>query len=204
MNHKWENAFTLDKGSWGFVRDSSYTNYMTPDELMHEVVSTVAYGGNCLINVGPTADGRIVPIFQSLLLHLGDWLGVNGEAIYGTSPCPRHQNDTLTPDVFFTCSFPEEPQSTSSSSSSSSFPKSTLPALTQNVIFFKWPSRNSLTLGAISVCPSRASMLGLNGNVHCLEKSGGKVEIDLSGLPVEILAQGKLSKGPWTLKMIYL
>ena len=33
--------------------------YLNISTVLYEVVSTVAYGGNCLINVGPTADGRI-------------------------------------------------------------------------------------------------------------------------------------------------
>ena len=65
MPHKWENAFTLDKGSWGFNRNATESDYMTSDELLREVVTTVAYGGNCLINIGPTADGR----FDGVSLH---------------------------------------------------------------------------------------------------------------------------------------
>ena len=53
---------------------------------MYEVVSTVAFGGNVIINVGPTHDGRIVPVFQERLLALGDWLKINGDAIYQTRP----------------------------------------------------------------------------------------------------------------------
>lgn len=36
------------------------------------------------MNIGPTADGRISPIFEERLLEFGKWLKVNGEAIYGT------------------------------------------------------------------------------------------------------------------------
>ena len=56
-------------------------------------------GGNLLMNVGPTHDGRIVPIFEERLRQMGDWLKVNGEAIYASKPW-KYQNDTTTPGVW--------------------------------------------------------------------------------------------------------
>lgn len=50
-------------------------------------------GGNLLVNVGPTHDGRIIPIFQERLLQLGSWMKVNGDAIYATKSW-RVYNDT--------------------------------------------------------------------------------------------------------------
>ena len=57
-------------------------------------------GGNVLLNDGPTHDGRIDPIQEERLRQMGDWLKVNGEAIYNSVPW-KHQNDTLTPDVWY-------------------------------------------------------------------------------------------------------
>jgi len=56
-------------------------------------------GGNILINVGPTADGMIIPVFEERLRQLGSWLQVNGEAIYASKPW-THQNDTVTKAVW--------------------------------------------------------------------------------------------------------
>ena len=42
-------------------------------------------GGNLLLNIGPTADGRIPVIMQQRLMDMGHWLKTNGEAIYGTT-----------------------------------------------------------------------------------------------------------------------
>lgn len=53
------------------------------------------------MNIGPTKDGIIAPIFQDRLKDLGEWLKINGEAIYGSIPWSV-QNDTLTSDVWYT------------------------------------------------------------------------------------------------------
>mgnify|MGYP000853058046 CR=1 FL=1 len=95
LAHKWENAFTIDSNSWGYNRWSNLADYLNITTILYEVVSAVAYGGNALINVGPTADGRIATIFQERLAQLGAWLGTNGEAVYDTTKW-REQNDTAT------------------------------------------------------------------------------------------------------------
>ena len=55
--------------------------------------------GNLLMNIGPTADGMIRPIFEERLRDVGSWLQVNGEAIFSTRPWIL-QNDTLTGNVW--------------------------------------------------------------------------------------------------------
>lgn len=43
--HKWENAMTIDKHSWGFRREAKLADILTYEELMDQVVSTVSCGG---------------------------------------------------------------------------------------------------------------------------------------------------------------
>ena len=52
-----------------------------------------------LMNIGPTHDGRIVPIFQERLTQMGSWLKVNGEGIYASKPW-RVQNETKTAGIW--------------------------------------------------------------------------------------------------------
>eukprot|EP00731_Ephydatia_muelleri_P020783 Em0013g510a len=58
---------------------------------------------NLLLNAGPTADGRILPIFEERLTQMGAWLSINGEAIYGSVPW-RVQNDTVDRNTWYTAS----------------------------------------------------------------------------------------------------
>ena len=58
-----------------------------------------SYGGNMLMNVGPTHDGLIHPIYEERLRQLGSWLQVNGEAIYKSRPW-TFQNDTVTRGIW--------------------------------------------------------------------------------------------------------
>lgn len=70
--------------SFALNRNEKLGAYMSPEELIHFFVNTVAHGGGVTINVGPKADGQIPLLQQERLLQLGKWLKVNNEAIYGT------------------------------------------------------------------------------------------------------------------------
>ena len=54
-----------------------------------------------MINIGPTKEGIIVPIFEERLKQLGSWLNINGESIYSTRPW-KYQNDTTNSNVWYT------------------------------------------------------------------------------------------------------
>jgi alpha-L-fucosidase len=83
--HAWEESRGVG-GSYGFNRDENIDDYNTSEQLVHELIDIVSRGGNLLLNVGPSADGRIPVIMQQRLVDIGDWLKVNGEAIYGSRP----------------------------------------------------------------------------------------------------------------------
>uniref|UniRef100_A0A1A8D2N1 Alpha-L-fucosidase n=1 Tax=Nothobranchius kadleci TaxID=1051664 RepID=A0A1A8D2N1_NOTKA len=93
LKHKWENCMTIDSKSWGYRRNAPLSDYLTIEQLVATLVETVSCGGNLLMNIGPTHDGRISPIFEERLRQMGQWLKVNGEAIYNTSAW-RVQSET--------------------------------------------------------------------------------------------------------------
>ena len=71
--HKWENAFTVDGPSWGYRRNALISDIFTPEQIVFEIVTTISCGGNVLVNVGPTKEGTIAPIYQERLLQMGNW-----------------------------------------------------------------------------------------------------------------------------------
>jgi alpha-L-fucosidase len=81
--HPWEENRGIGF-SYGYNRNENLDDYATGQRLLLTLIDTVSRGGNLLLNVGPTADGRIPVIMQERLACLGQWLAANGEAIYGT------------------------------------------------------------------------------------------------------------------------
>src|SRR4030043_90593 len=81
----WETCMTMN-GTWGY---KSYDhNYKSPQKLIQNLLDIASKGGNFLLNVGPTAEGEFPQQSIDILAKMGEWMKINGEAVYGSKASP--------------------------------------------------------------------------------------------------------------------
>ena len=78
----WQTDTAVAKNSWCYTENN---DYKSPREIICDLVDIVSKNGRLLLNIGPKADGTIPDEDRHILLEIGKWLSVNGEAIYGSA-----------------------------------------------------------------------------------------------------------------------
>jgi alpha-L-fucosidase len=79
----WQTDTSVCRRSWGYIRDH---DYKSAGSIVGDLVDIVSKNGCLLLNIAPRPDGTIPGEQRDILLEIGHWLDINGEAIYGTRP----------------------------------------------------------------------------------------------------------------------
>ncbi len=81
LSKQWETCGTTNN-SWGY---KSYDDdWKSTSELLYYLIDIASKGGNYLLNIGPDGLGHVPEASALGLREVGQWLKVNGDAIYGT------------------------------------------------------------------------------------------------------------------------
>ncbi|MFT4202606.1 MAG: alpha-L-fucosidase [Chitinophagaceae bacterium] len=80
LPYPWESCMTLGN-SWSYVPNDSYKS---TNKVLHILTDVVSRNGNLLLNIGPSPKGDWDSQAYTRLKEIGDWLKINGEAIYNT------------------------------------------------------------------------------------------------------------------------
>ncbi len=77
----WESCDTMNLG-WGYQKND--TEWKSPTRIVNDLTICAQQGGNYLLNIGPKPDGSVPEESVRVLERVGQWLDINGKAIYGT------------------------------------------------------------------------------------------------------------------------
>ena len=164
----WEACQTLN-GTWGY--SALNQRWKTVQELVHQLIDVVSRGGNFLLNIGPMPDGSIPEESVRLFRGIGQWMQVNGEAIYGTRANPF--------DV--------------------EFPWGRVTRKGDNTLYlhiYQLPESGEITIPCEFKGKAVATMLKNKQKATVLQ-SGNGCTINLKGMPMDEIATVVKLKGKW-------
>ena len=145
----WETCMTIN-GTWGY---RSYDNkWKSAETLIRNLVDIASKGGNYLLNVGPTSEGVIPSQSVERLQEIGQWMKVNGDAIYGTTASPFKG---LT---WGRCT-----------------KKLTADGATLYLHVFNWPEDGNLLVPGLKNAVESASLLAGGGKLDAIAGDGGVI-----------------------------
>jgi alpha-L-fucosidase len=160
----WQTDTSVSTNSWGYIKDHKYR---TVNSLVDDLIDIVSKNGCLLLNIGPKPDGAIPEPEEKMLLEIGQWLAVNGEAIYGTRPwkvfgegpskvaegpfAERNRKDFTAEDIRFTAR-----------------------GNTLYAIALDWPASGELTIKSVAQAKVKSvSLLGYSGKLKWRQTAGG-------------------------------
>jgi alpha-L-fucosidase len=199
MDHVWEESRGMGF-SYGYNRAERLEDYHTGRELVIMLTDIVSRGGNLLLDIGPSADGTIPVIMQERLHEIGDWLKVNGDAIYGTKPwkVSRQWSAGEVPKVEYNSEF-QTAYDVTKLAGEPEPGKAAIEAFFTTkgndvfAILPRWPGRKFVLKDVTGV--KSVELLGSPGALK-FKAAGGGVEIELPDLPNALLRQPA-----WVLKI---
>ena len=192
--HPWEENRGMGY-SYGYNRDEQLKDYHTGRQLILMLADIVSRGGNLLLDIGPTGDGRIPVIMQQRLKEIGDWLAINGDAIYGTKPASesRQWSEGQRPDVNYNQEF-KTPYDVSKLTEKPEQGKAAIEAFFTSkgsnlyAILPRWPG-SQFTLKQIPVSGLKSlTLLGTDESLRW-KANGGTVTVSLPQLPDRLMSQ---------------
>jgi alpha-L-fucosidase len=146
----WETCMTINN-TWAYNKNDR--DFKSEQMLIRSLVEVASRGGNFLLNVGPQPDGQIQPEFQQRLKAIGDWLTLNGDAIYGTTYGPVQGAADL---------------------------RTTANDKSIYVHIFNWPAAGACEISGIEAKVMSARLLA-NGRPLTFRQTEGKLQIDIPG-----------------------
>jgi alpha-L-fucosidase len=167
------------------------------------LVDLVSRGGNLLLDIGPDADGTIPVVMEQRLTEIGNWLAVNGDAIYGTRPftVAKQWGAGEVPKIDYNKEYDSAydvskltgPQPAGKASIEAFF---TRKGSSVYAILTRWPGRRFTWKDAGALAPTTISLVGAPGALR-FTTSGDTITVELPDLPEPLLAQPL-----WVLKLV--
>lgn len=91
LPYPWETCMPMTP-SWSYEPG---LEYKPARKLIHTLVDVVAKGGNFLLNAAPTAEGDFEEEAYERLKKIGEWMKINGEAIYNSHPVEPYKENKI-------------------------------------------------------------------------------------------------------------